>query len=177
MSENSNDLIQGLMKQLTSVCKKQVYSFDQPLEYTAENIARLNAEAIRQVECLIYSRDIVVDMSLKIIYLKDDVPLEVLTLLPLRYPEMDPVPCYRYTAYFSAECLTKVKEEAVSPSYMVKKNGEILGHVSYHGPNEDDPKNGIITVGHKTSISLEKPVKRSIIDIDIEVPKTEGNHE
>ena len=59
----------------------------------------------------------------------------------------------------------------------VKKNGEILGHVSYHGPNEGDPKNGIIAVGHKTSISLEKPVKRSIIDIDIEVPKTEDNHE
>lgn len=176
MSENSNDLIQGLMKQLTSVCKEQVYSFDQPLEYTAENITRLNAEAIRQVERLIYSRDIVVDMSLKVIYLKGDVPLDVLTLLPLRYPEMDPVPCYRHTPYFSAECLPKVKE-ITSPSYMMKKNGEILGHVSYHGPNEGDPKNGIIAVGHKTSISLEKPVKRSIIDIDIEVPKTEDNHE
>ena len=91
MSENSNDLIQGLMKQLTSVCKEQVYSFDQPLEYTAENITRLNAEAIRQVERLIYSRDIVVDMSLKVIYLKGDVPLDVLTLLPLRYPEMDQI--------------------------------------------------------------------------------------
>lgn len=176
MAENANELIQELMKQLTSVCKEQTYSFDQPIEYTAENITRLNAEAIRQVENLIYSRDIIVDTSLKIIYLKGDVPLDILTLLPLKYPEMDPTPYYQHTPYFPEECPPNVKEVECS-SYMVQRDSEIIGHVSYHGPGDSDPRKGIIAVGHKTNLSLEKPVKRSVIDIEIEIPEMEDKNE
>lgn len=170
MAENANELIQGIVKQLTSACKEQTFSFDQPLEYTAENIVRLNTEAMRQVENLIYSRDVIVDTSLKIIYLGDNVPLEVLTLLPLKYPEMDPTPQYRHIPYSSVSCPPKIKEVECS-SYMVKQNGEILGHVSYHGPGDSDPEKGIIAVGHKTHLNPEKPVSYTSIDIEVSIPE------
>lgn len=176
MAENINDLIQEIIKQLTSTCKEQTYSFNQSIDCTAENLSMLTCEAIRQVETLEYSRDVVVDTAIRSIYLKDSVPLEILTLLPLKYPEMDPTPYYRHIPYFSTEYPPKVKEVECS-SYVVQQGNEIIGHVSYHGPGDCDPIKGIITVGHKTNLSLEKPVKRSVIDIDIEVPKMEDKED
>lgn len=149
MAENTSELTQDIINKITSNIKKLYFQFNEPLKCTAANLSRFHSEAFRQVEHLIQSRDVVVDVPLRSIYLSEDVPLNIICLLPIRYPEMDKIEEPKTFKVFQTPC---------------KKP---IGTVSYNGPAENGPDYDIIHIGYKTEFVYNGNIEYYNIDLDL----------